>query len=109
MSASPLDYPVLISQLPIAGKLVNAEQLSPELRREIFQPILQRQLREEAQTVQQVEKEERTSTVKRDARGGGQNPTPGKDREQKHEAEEESPATASNASPWSGNIINVKI
>lgn len=108
MSTSPLDYPVLISQLPIAGKLVNAEQLSPELRREMFQPILQQQLKEEAQTVQQVEKKQRTSAVTREGHGGG-GQTPRQEREGKEKDREEEQATASNASPWSGNIINVKI
>jgi len=108
MSTSPLDYPVLISQLPIAGKLVNAEQISPELRREIFQPVLQQQLREEAEKVQQVEKKQPASTVTREGREQ-QNPQYARGREKQAEEDEESPDTTSNASPWSGNIINVKI
>ncbi len=109
MSTSYLDYPVLISQLPIAGKLVNAEQLSPELRREIFQPVLQQLLREDAKKVQEVEKKEKSSTVTRESRGN-QNAPQEQRRECKEQAEEEeTPSTASNASPWSGNIINVKI
>ena len=109
MSTSPLDYPVLISQLPIAGKLVNAEQLSPELQREIFQPVLQQQLRDQSKKVQEVDKKERATTVNRDDRGGGRGQSLARERKHKEEEEEETPTTASNASPWSGNIINVKI
>lgn len=110
MSTSPLDYPVLISQLPMAGKLINAEQLSPELRREIYQPMLDRELREDAAKVQEVEKKEASSTVTRDGRGSGGGPH-GRRRKAKPAEPEAEPeeATASNASPWSGNIINVKI
>lgn len=109
MSTTPLDYPVLISQLPIAGKLVNAEQLSPELRREVFQPLLQQQLREESRKIQQVEKKERASTVTREGRQQQQSAQERSRRDQEPDEEPGEEATTSNASPWSGNIINVKI
>lgn len=106
---TPLDYPTLISQLPQVSKLVNAEMLHPELYRELNAPLMEQKLREEQAKVQQVEKTDRSSAVDRDGHNasGGGGGGPHHERKEREPAEDE--GLASNASPWSGNLINIKI
>ncbi|MBG0790122.1 MAG: hypothetical protein H0S80_06445 [Desulfovibrionaceae bacterium] len=108
MSSTPLDLPVLISQLPYVQKIAHAETAKPEVQQRLFGPMIQEQLRQREGTVQQVEKKTQTDPVDRDGHNGEQQAM--SDRKNKEGAEEESPDTgASSGSPWAGNIVNVKI
>ncbi|MEF2145007.1 MAG: hypothetical protein V3573_06140 [Desulfovibrionaceae bacterium] len=106
--SSPIDYPTLISQLPFVSKLATAEQTHPEVRQELFGPLLLKKQKEEQERVQEIEKKEKTEMVTRD----GKNPSGGQqqgERQKREEADPEEQAMASNASPWSGNIVNRRI
>ena len=108
MSSTPLDLPILISQLPFVQKIAHAEKAKPEINQLLFGPLIQKQLRENQGTVQQIEKQSEVDPVNRDGHNNAQQDA-SPDRERK-EPEDESPDTgASNASPWAGNIVNVKI
>ncbi|BDQ32872.1 hypothetical protein [Pseudodesulfovibrio portus] len=108
MSSTPLDLPVLISQLPFVQKIAHAETAKPEIRQQLFNPMVQEQVQKREGTVQQVAKKTATDPVDRDG-GNNEKQQASSERKQKEE-EEESPDTgASNASPWAGNIVNVKI
>ncbi|MDD4951096.1 MAG: hypothetical protein PHV85_00975 [Desulfovibrionaceae bacterium] len=106
MAASPLDLPVLVSQLPFVQKLANAEQARPEMERTLFAPLMAEHQKLLQERIQGVNKKERAEAVGRDAGSKGQQQAPTEHREKKPEDQE---TTASNASPWAGNIINVKI
>ncbi|MES9995515.1 hypothetical protein [Desulfovibrio aminophilus] len=107
MTPSPLDLPILISQLPYVQKVVHAEQAKPEAHQSLFAPLLHRKMREEKETVQQVEQSEAADPVDRD--GGGQSRGQPQEQYRERAPASEQEALASNASPWTGNIINVKI
>lgn len=109
MSSTPLDLPVLISQLPFVQKIAHAEKAKPEVQRELFGPMIQEQLRKKDGTVQEVNKKTRTDPVDRDGRNNDKQEA-ASERKQRDQDDEESPETgSSNASPWAGNIVNVKI
>lgn len=107
--SSPIDYPLLVSQLPFVSKLATAEQTHPEVRQDLFGPLLRQKQKEEQERVQEVEKKEKSSTVTRDGKNntGGQY-GPGKHARQSRPEPEEEPI-GSNASPWSGNIVNKRV
>jgi len=108
MSSSPLDLPVLISQLHYVQKFAHAEQTKPELQKQLFAPIIAEHLRKkDKEQVQGVEPKEKTDVVDRD--GKGQNQTSQQHAKQNEEKQEEQETITSNASPWAGNIVNVKI
>lgn len=110
MSSTPLDLPILFSQLPHVQKLANAELAKPELQKQLFGPMIAENLRKQGrEQVQNIEKKDKTDAIDRDGSNKQeqefQNPDKGKNKE----AAEEQQTTTSNASPWAGNIINVKI
>ena len=108
MSTTPLDLPILISQLPFVQKIAHAEKATPEINQQLFGPLIQEQLRQREGTVQQVQKKTATDPVDRDGRNNQrQEAAPD---QKKREPDDNDPETgASNGSPWSGNIVNVKI
>lgn len=104
---SPLDLPILISQLPHVAKLQNAEQVKPELQRSLFAPLIAEHLRRNQQRVNRVDKNEEVSALNQDGEGqqGGQPPAGNKEKKKDPDAE----TNASESSPWSGNIVDMKI
>lgn len=108
MSSTPLDLPGVIAQLPLAQKLVNAEQAKPEVQRDIFGPMITEQQRLQDSKVQQVKKKEAAEAVSRDGGNQEQGQQDVGERKEKQEPEEQE-TLSSNASPWAGNIINIKI
>ena len=109
MSSTPLDLPVLISQLPFVQKIAHAEKAKPEIQQQLFGPMIQEQVKKREGTVQQVGKKTRTDPVDRDGHNGERQQA-ASERKHGEGEEEENPETgASNASPWAGNIVNVKI
>ena len=109
MSSTPLDLPILISQLPYVQKIAHAEKAKPEIQQQLFGPMIQEQLRKREGVVQQVQKKDEADPVDRDGRND-QRQEATSERKKKEVDEEESPDTgSSNPSPWAGNIVNVKI
>lgn len=108
MSSTPLDLPVLISQLPYVAKIAHAEKAGPEVKNQLFGPMIAEHIRKSATKVQEVNKKEKTDPVDRDGRQQQQQAAPDSRREK--QKEDDNPDTgSSNPSPWSGNIVNVKI
>jgi len=108
MSSTPLDLPVLISQLPFVQKIAHVETAKPEIHQQLFGPMIQEQVKKREGTVQQVEKKSRTDPIDRDGRNDEKQQASSQ-RKQTGEEEENPDTGASNASPWAGNIVNVKI
>ncbi len=108
MSSTPLDLPILISQLPYVQKIAHAEKAKPEIQRELFGPMIREQLQKQEGKVQQVHKKTETEAVDRDGKNNQQQEA-SSERKRKEEPEDDNPETgSSNTSPWAGNIVNVK-
>jgi len=110
MSSTPLDLPVLISQMHHVAKIAHAEKAGPEIRKQLFGPLIQEHIRKNESKVQQVEKKEATTPLDRDGHQQQQGQQQLAQREAKNkDNEEKDEGKPSNTSPWTGNIINVKI
>ncbi|WP_285905759.1 hypothetical protein [Pseudodesulfovibrio pelocollis] len=110
MSSSPLDLPVLISQLPYVAKIAHAEKAGPDIRKQLFGPLIQEYIRKNESKVQQVEKKEATAPLDRDGHQQQQGQQQLAEREAgEKESEDKDETKPSNTSPWTGNIVNVKI
>jgi len=109
MSTTPLDLPILISQLPNLQQLAVAQN-PPEAQQVLFGQLVAENQRKDEQKVQVVENTDGLEALGPET-GGNKNRQPSM--RQKHrpppEGEETAPTQSSNASPWTGNIINVKI
>jgi hypothetical protein len=114
MSSSPLDLPILISQLPNLQQVLGPQHIPAEAQQALFGQIVAENQRKEEHSVQQVEKEEGLDAMGRDSGGNKE----GQRQARQHQARPKPPPAepeqsagtqSSNASPWAGNIINVKI
>ena len=104
----PVDMPLIISQLANVQKISNSEVTKAGLQQTLMiNPEEQEKNKESQKQIQKTEKDEATISV-RDDNGskGGQQHSARKRQKQDEEPEEEKPTKKS---PWSGNIINVKI
>lgn len=109
MSSSPLDLPVLISQMPYVAKIAHAEKAGPEIKKQIFGPLINEYIQKNESKVQQVERKERTAPLDRDGHQQQGQQTLA-EREKKDKEGEDKPETKpSHPNPWSGNIVDVKI
>lgn len=108
MPTTPLDLPVLISQMPYAARITHVEQASADIQKQLYNPLIHETVQKEQSKVQEVNKRAKTSRVDRDGGNDGQQgQSDGKRKEKKSEEEQET--SSANPSPWSGNIVNVKI
>ena len=107
MSTTPLDLPVLISQLPYVAKVAHVEKASPEMQKQLFNPLIHEAVQKEQSKVQQVDEKKATDPVNRDGKQE-QQAQPDSQRQPKKEKEEQE-TNPSHPSPWSGNIVNMKI
>lgn len=112
MSTTPLDLPVLISQLPNLQQIMGPQHVPHEAQQVLFGQLVAENQRKEEQTVQVVDKEDGLDAMGRDS-GGNKNAShqPQRRQQQGHASDPDQAAgtQSSNASPWTGNIINVKI
>lgn len=107
--AGGIDLTTLIAQLPHLSKIVTAEHTHPGVQRTLlFQNALDA-VQQGKEQVEQVQQSASSRKVKEEKR---QRNHP----EQQHfvsvedDEEEEPPSTnASNASPWSGNILDLEV
>lgn len=109
MSSTPLDLPVLIAQMDHAAKIISADRAKPEVEQQIFAPLLQEKVREKEGKIQQVEKKEKADPVDRDGSNQQQQEASQERKEKEREPDDDPETGFSNPSPWSGNIVNVKI
>jgi hypothetical protein len=114
MSSSPLDLPILISQLPNVQQILGPQHIPHEAQQVLFGQMVAENQRKEDQNVQEVQKEGGLDPLGRDSGGNNKQAQQQAQRQAQHRAPPETDQTigstsSSNASPWSGNIINVKI
>jgi len=115
MSSNPLDLPILISQLPNVQQALGPQYIPAEAQQALFGQIVADNQRKEEQNVQEVEKQDGLDAMGRDS-GGNNKEAQLQARHQQARSKpppaQDEPITAtqsSNASPWAGNIINIKI
>ncbi|WP_320008904.1 hypothetical protein [Maridesulfovibrio sp.] len=103
-----VDMPLIISQLANVQKISNSEVTKAQLQQTLMiNPEEQEKNKEAQKQIQKTEKDEATISVKdEDHAKGGQQHSRRRHKKQEEEPEEEQ---LPQKSPWSGNIINVKI
>jgi hypothetical protein len=107
-----INLPVLLAQLPHLAKLTSAEQSGPAAQAR-FSEELARQRQELARDqVQEIDKKEKTAVTDDQGRGGAQ-PRPRREARRRSDSgddqDQEDKGEPKAASPWAGNIINLKI
>jgi hypothetical protein len=110
MASTPLDLPILISQLPNMQQIAGSHIIPQDAQQALFGQMVADHQRTDDKKVQEVEKKEGMEAIGPDH--GGKNSSPGNQRQRRRPPPENLPAPdtqSSNASPWAGNIINVKI
>ena len=106
--ANDVDLILLIQQLPHLSKIVTASYVHPETQRANLYEQVQENQELSHDQVQEIEKKEKSKQVEEDDANSGQQMHGGE--HEHHEAEPEEPdQPASNASPWSGNLLNLKV
>jgi len=111
MATGALDLPILISQLPHMQQVAGPQHMPAEAQQVLFSQLVADQQRQNDHKVQTVEKDDGLAAMGRES-GGNRNHGQQMAQQRKFQHQEADPGTstqASNASPWSGNIINVKI
>ncbi|MFW5837500.1 MAG: hypothetical protein ACOCVM_05785 [Desulfovibrionaceae bacterium] len=106
---TPIDLPILFSNLPAVAKMVNPEFTQAANRQAILSPLIAEQQKLARSQVQEVEKTEGPDTVDQDGRPKQEAEERHHRRQDENEAEKEPSTMSSNASPWTGNILNLKI
>lgn len=107
---SPLDLAVVIQQTPLVQKASQGERDKASSFRSVLTPYVSKEQAKDRDKVAEVQKKEHSRAVDREVNDQENSPKGHYFRRQQDESyEEEDGQIASNASPWSGNIINVKI
>lgn len=102
----PVDMPLIISQLANVQKISNSETTKAQMQQTLLiNPAEQEKNKNSQKQIQHIEKDEGSEAVNDE--GGGKSQQHASPRKKKKEEPEEEKKTK--PSPWSGNIINVKI
>jgi hypothetical protein len=106
---TPIDLPILFSNIPAVAKMTNADFTHAGTQQAMLGPRMAEQMEQLRSTVQEVEKSDDVEAVDEESHQEQQASERRRRRDKQEEPEEETPTTASNASPWTGNILNLKI
>ena len=112
MTSTPLDLPILISQLPNLQQTMGPQHVPHDAQQVLFGQLVADNQRKDEQKVQTVEKKEDGPDAMGREAGGNKNAQQHLARQRRTpppEPEQQPGTQSSNASPWAGNIINVKI
>ncbi|XPV77285.1 MAG: hypothetical protein ACNI27_05040 [Desulfovibrio sp.] len=104
---TPLDLPVIISQMPLAAKIANIEVIKPDAQKAMLAPHLEEEAKKRQEQVGDVEKSEDTRKVDDDT-PKQHSKHAGSKRKQQEDEDGEAEEKRSE-SPWTGNIVNMKI
>ena len=106
-----IDMATVLSQIPFVQNVAGAQQSIPAIQQAATEQAFQQAMELQKNQVQKVEKSEDLEAVSKDReKEKGRHYSASGRRGSEHEtAPENVETTASNASPWSGNIIDVKI
>ncbi|WP_027722191.1 hypothetical protein [Maridesulfovibrio zosterae] len=104
----PVDMPLIISQLVNVQKISNSETTKSQMQQTLMiNPAEQEKNKEAQKQIQKIEKDDGSHAIQ-DEEGGNarQHTSQSNHKKDKPDTEEEKEPKSS---PWSGNIINVKI
>ena len=108
MAGINIQLPVLFSQLPHLQHIVQNEESHPEMYQGLAQDAAVESEKFEREHVQKTEKQEGAQAVSTDAGSGGGAQAESRRRRKKDEDKEMEEETLQ-STPWSGNIVNVKV
>ncbi|CCO24961.1 hypothetical protein [Maridesulfovibrio hydrothermalis] len=104
----PVDMPIIISQLANVQKISNSEITKAQMQQTLMiNPAEQEKNKEAQKQIQKIDKEEGPNTVQDE--GSSNTQQHASSRRKKKEEKEQDEGHETKPSPWSGNIINVKI
>lgn len=102
----PMDMPLIISQLANVQKISNSEITKAQMQQTLMiNPAEQEKNKEAQKQIQQIDKDETSQAIQDEGGGNAQQHASGKRKKKETEPEEKK----TKSSPWSGNILNVKI
>jgi len=107
-----IDLATVLSQTPFVQSVAGAQQSIPIAQQASIEQALHQALETEKSQVQKIDKSEDVEEVSKDRekeKKGRHYAAAGKKGSEHETAQQAVETTASNASPWSGNIIDVKI
>ncbi|WP_031483843.1 hypothetical protein [Maridesulfovibrio frigidus] len=104
----PVDLPLTISQLANVQKISNSEISKSELQQIlVINPAEQEHNKDSQKQIQKIDKDEGSHQIKDDEQKNTKQEA--RSRKRKEKEEESKSEEEPKSSPWSGNIINVKI
>ena len=104
-----VNFPVLLAQLPHLQELAGADKARPEMAAAFNEQLAAETQKKEQQQVQRVEKQDRMDAAgdkPKDERPGYRG---SRRRKQPAQEPEEESSDSRAASPWAGNILNLKV
>jgi hypothetical protein len=106
-----IDMATVLSQIPHVQNVAGAQQSIPAAQQAAIATAVQQAFETQKKQVKKIEKHEplEALTKDREKNKGKHYATFGKKSGEDESAKQPVETTASNASPWSGNIIDVKI
>ncbi|MBF0480696.1 MAG: hypothetical protein HQK81_01630 [Desulfovibrionaceae bacterium] len=106
-----IDLATVLSQTPFVQNVAGAQQSIPAAQQVLTEQAFQHNMELQKSQVQKVEKSEEVEETSKDKeKEKGRHYSAAGKRGAEHETSQSAvETTASNASPWSGNIIDVKI
>ncbi|WP_432737230.1 hypothetical protein [Maridesulfovibrio sp. FT414] len=105
----PVDLPLMISQLANVQQISNAELTKSQMQQTLMiNPAEQEKNKDAQKQIQHIEKDDGSASIQ-DEGGGNPQQHASSRRRKKKAPEPEVEEKITKPSPWSGNIINVKI
>ncbi|MFK4764748.1 hypothetical protein ACI3L3_08225 [Desulfobaculum sp. SPO524] len=105
-----INLPVLLAQLPHLSKLTSVEQARPEAQTALSEQRAREEALRRQHSVEEVEKQERSKVVDDESKdGSSKQDRHMRDRKDHSAKEKDDPKKSPSKSPWSGNIVNMKI
>jgi hypothetical protein len=106
----PVDMPLVISQMTHVQKVFNAELVKSELQNALVINPNDQEINKNAQKqIQKIEKKDGSNAISDHKEGAAQQHSMDQRKNRKEKSEKEDDEPPVKTSPWSGNIINVKI
>lgn len=99
---------LLVAQVPVVGEMVAGELGAPEAARQATQESSHEAQLKGREQVQQTERRAGVNSVNEDTPRNQQEQRQARDKKEKPEPEEQT-AQEETDSPWSGNIVNMRV
>ncbi len=106
----PVDMPLIISQLANVQKISNSEVTKAQMQQTLMiNPAEQEKNKDAQKQIQNIEKDQGSQAVQDEGGGNAKHHAMSRKKRKTPEDEPKEEEKKTKPSPWSGNIINVKI